>query len=245
MRPPSKTSFLEDVRHHRAAAVAATLHTTPDLASVEDDAGRKPLHVCARQKVSTDFQARAAVATAKALLKAGADVNAVHAIQDDGEEFPGTALWYALAWGRSRLLAGYLLKQGADPNHCLFALVFADDLAAAKMVRKRGAEIDEVGHGETPLIYAVRHRRAAFAEWLLKQGANPNFGDARGFTALHHAVRRRLPDSTLRLLVKCGAEVAAVSSDGTSVSALATRAQRALLGINGEPSKLRARLTAG
>ena len=87
--------------------------------------------------------------------------------------------------------------------------------------------------GETPLIYAMRYRRARFAKWLLSQGANPNFGDGRGLTALHHAVRRRLPDSTLRLLVKNGADVRVASTDGVSVGQLATRAQRRLLEIDG------------
>ena len=77
----------------------------------------------------------------------------------------------------------------------MFALVYADDLASAKLLRRHGARIDEVFDGETPLIYAMRHRRARFAKWLLSQGANPNFSDGRGLTALHHAVRRRLPDS--------------------------------------------------
>lgn len=232
MQTPRKTAFLEDVRNLRAASVAAALRIRPELVSIEDNAGRKPLHVCARQRVATPATARAALATAKALLSAGADVNAVHTIMDDGEAFPGTALWYALAWGRNRLLASHLLKRRADPNHCMFALVFADDLTSARLVRRYGADIDEVGHGETPLIYAVRHQRAEFAEWLLKQGAQPNFRDRRGFTALHHAVRRRLPDATLRLLVRCGADQGAVSTDGVSVAGLATRAQRRLLGLD-------------
>jgi Ankyrin repeats (3 copies) len=113
----------------------------------------------------------------------------------------------------------------------MFALVYADDLAAAKLVRRYGAKLDEVFGGGTPLIYAMRHRRAKFAEWLLKEGANPASRDRRGLTAMHHAVRRRLPDSTLRALLEAGADPAAVSADGVSVGQLATRAQRALLGI--------------
>jgi hypothetical protein len=232
MRTPSKTAFLEDVRKHRAASVASTLKARPEWASVEDGVGRKPLHVCAHQRVSTVAAARAGLSTAKALISAGADINAVHSIQDDGETFPGTALWYALAWGRNRPLAAHLLKLNADPNHCLFALVYADDLSAAKLVRRYRARVDEVGHGETPLIYALRLRRARFAEWLLKEGADANFKDRRGFTALHHAVRRRLPDSTLHGLLRCGASVSALSIDGTSVGQLATRVQRQLLGLH-------------
>src|SRR5690606_22537749 len=113
----------------------------------------------------------------------------------------------------------------------LFALVYADDLPSAKLVRRHQAQLDEVFDGETPLIYAMRHRRAKFAEWLLREGADANFKDRRGFTALHHAVRRRLPDSTLRALLKHGADTEAVSREGVSVGKLATRAQRALLRI--------------
>jgi ankyrin repeat protein len=232
MPTPSKSAFLEAVRKHRADAVSAMLHLQPGFASLADNAGRTPLHICARQKVSTAPQVRAAIATARALLKAGADVNAMHPIQDDGEVFPATALWYALAWGRNPALATIFLKLKADPNHCMFALVFADDLSSAKLLRRYKAEIDEVGHGETPLIYAARHRRAKFAEWLLKEGADPNFRDSRGFTALHHAIRRRLPDSTIRMLVRCGAEVSAVSTDGTSVAQLATRTQKRLIALD-------------
>jgi ankyrin repeat protein len=124
-----------------------------------------------------------------------------------------------------------LLARGSDPNHCLHGLVYADDLASAKLVRRYGARLDELGHGETPLIYAVRHRRARMAEWLLREGADARLRDTRGFSALHHAVRRRLPTSTLRLLVRCGADVRAAADRGVTVGSLATRAQRRLLGL--------------
>jgi ankyrin repeat protein len=207
MSTVSKTAFLGAVKEHRAADVASALRARPEFVSLTDNAGRLPLHICARRKVSTDDEARESVATARALVKAGAEVNAVQPIEDDGEIFPATPLWYALAHGRNRALATYLLKLNADPNHCMFALVFNDDLSSAKLLRKKGADIDEVGQGETPLIYALRYRRVKFAQWLLKEGANPNFRDRRGFSPMHHAIRRRLPDSLRRMLVQYGADV--------------------------------------
>jgi ankyrin repeat protein len=162
----------------------------------------------------------------------GADVNAIHEIPDDGEIFPATALWHALVWGRNRPLGAHLLARGSDPNRCLFGLAWNDDLVSAKLVCRYGAALDEFGHGETPLIYAARHQRARFAEWLLRQGADATLRDRRGFTALHHAVRRRLPSSTLRLLARSGADVRAVADSGATVGSLATRAQRRLLGID-------------
>jgi ankyrin repeat protein len=203
----SKTGFLDAVKNHRAADVTSMLRARPEFVSLTDPKGRQPLQLCARRQVTTPDEARAGVATARALVNAGADVNAVLEIEDDGEIFPATALWHALAWGRNRPLAAYLLKLKADPNHCMFALVFNDDLTSAKLLRRHGADIDEVGQGETPLIYALRHQRVAFAQWLLKEGANPNFKDRRGFSPTDHAVRRRLPDSLLRMLTRYGADV--------------------------------------
>jgi ankyrin repeat protein len=228
----SKTRFIEAVRNWNVKEVAAALHQRPEFVSLVDGAKRTPLHICAGRVASGATKSSAAIATAKVLVEAGATVNAVQPIPDDGEIFPATALWYALAWGRNRPLASYLLRRGADPNNCMFALVYADDLTSAKLVRRHGARIDEVFGGETPLIYAARHRRAKLVEWLLKEGANPNFRDRRGLSALHHAVRRRLPDSTLRALQKAGADAWTVSKDGVSVAQFATRAQKELLGLN-------------
>jgi len=231
LRAASKTRFFELAHECHTSEIAAALRERPELASLRDDRGRTALHVCARRPAGTAAGKRA-LATAKAIVAAGADIDAVHEIRDDGELFPATPLWHALVWGRNRALGAYLLARGADPNHCLHGLVYADDLAAAKLVRRYGTRLDDLGHGETPLIYAIRHSRVACAEWLLKQGADPRIPDRRGYTALHHAVRRRLGAKTLRLLVRCGADVHAAANDGTTASKLATRAQRRLLAID-------------
>jgi ankyrin repeat protein len=231
-RVASKTGFFEAAREWRTADLIAMARDRPELVAARDDQGRTALHVCSRREAKSAANARRALAAAKALVTAGADVNAVHEIPDDGEIFRATALWHALVWGRNRPLGAYLLACGSDPNHCLFGLVWHDDLVSAKLVRRYAAELDELGHGETPLIYAVRHRRARFAEWLLREGADATLRDRRGFTALHHAVRRRLPSSTLRLLVRSGAGVHAAADDGATVASLATRAQRRLLGVD-------------
>jgi ankyrin repeat protein len=230
-RRPSKKTFFEAAREWCADDIAAMARDQPKLVSARDEQNRTALHVCARRAVKSTADTKAALATARALVAAGADVNAIQEIQDDGEIFPATALWQALAWGRNRPLGAYLLAHGSDPSHCLFGIVWNDDLASAKLVRRYGAALDELGHGETPLIYAIRHNRVRIAEWLLRQGADPRLADRRGFTALHHAVRKRLPTSTLRLLARSGADVQAVADNGATVASLATRAQRRLLGI--------------
>ena len=203
----------------------------PDLVAARDASGRTALHVCSRRHPRNAAEVKRSLATAKALVAAGAELNAIQEIADGGELFPATALWQALVWGRNRTLGAWLLARGSEPNHCLHGLVYAGDLVAAKLVRRYGARLDELGHGEPPLIYAMRHTRLELAKWLLREGANARLPDARGFTALHHAVRRRLPSSMLRLLVRCGADVHATAKDGATVGSLATRAQRRLLRI--------------
>jgi ankyrin repeat protein len=230
-RVASKTGFFAAAREWRVADVAAMAHARPELVALRDDRQRTALHVCARRQPKSPAEAKRALATAKALVAAGADVEAIHEIPDDGELFPATTVWQALVWGRNRALGAYLLARGADANHCLFGLVWNDDLAAAKLVRRHGAQLDELGHGETPLIYAVRHERVRLVAWLLEQGADPNVPDRRGFTALHHAVRKRLPTATLCLLRRSGADVHAKAGDGATIASLATRAQRRLLGV--------------
>jgi uncharacterized protein len=232
MPKASKTSFFEAAKRWRAQEVAAALRERPDFASIVDNRGRTALHVCARPEARSAADRAAALATAKALVKAGADINAVQPIRDGQEVFPAMPLWYAVAFGKNRPLATFLLKRKADPNHCLFAMVYADDLPSAKLLRSYGARLDDKFDGETPLIYAARHRRAKLMEWLLREGADANVRDGRGFTALHHAVRRRLPDATLRALLERGADPRAVSQTGVSVADLATRAQKRLFGLD-------------
>ncbi len=228
---PSRTSFFEAAKRWRAEEVAAVLRERPEFASIVDNRGRTALHLCARPEAGSTAAQAAALATAKALVKAGANINAVQPIPDGQELFPAMPLWYAVAFGKNRPLAMFLLKRKADPNHCLFAMVYADDLPTAKLLRRYGARLDDKFNGETPLIYAARHSRAKFMEWLLAESADANMGDARGQTALHHAVRRRLPDATLRALLKRGADPRAVSKTGVTVADLGTRAQKRLLGL--------------
>jgi hypothetical protein len=103
---------------------------------------------------------------AKALLKAGANANAVHDIPDEGGSFKATPLWYAVAWGRNPALVRLLLDGGASPKRCLWACVFSNDLELARTLVKSGAPLDEEFGGETPLEYAVRLKKSAFFRLL-------------------------------------------------------------------------------
>ena len=143
---------------------------TGALARAVDERGRTALHRCARTNGEKDGRDVAdSLLVAKTLLAAGADVNAVHDIPDEGGSFKATPLWYAVAWGRNPRLVKLLLRAGATPKRCLWACVWADDLEMAKTLVKAGAPLDEVSGGETPLAYAVRTKKAAFLRLLRKR----------------------------------------------------------------------------
>ena len=65
----------------------------------------------------------------------------------------------------------------------------------------RGANIDAIAEDEIPLLAAVKYSKFAMAELLLARGANPNFQDSKGMTALHYItwLRKVVVSSTLKL----------------------------------------------
>jgi ankyrin repeat protein len=216
------TRFLNAARRWEIEVVTEALRTQPQLAKATDRSGRSALHLCASAKTAqTRRPLAASVATARVLIAAGADIDAVHEIPDGGERFPARALWHAIARGRNRTLARYLLRQGANPNYCLWAVVWDDDVITAKLLRSYGADLDLTYHGETPLLYATRLRRTRMLRWLLRNGADANRGDGEGRTPLAYAVRRRYSIAEIEELLKFGADAHAAGADGATAMSLA------------------------
>jgi ankyrin repeat protein len=214
--------FLEAVRHWDAEVVAEALRVHPELAAITDRAGRSPLHLCAATAVAGSRRpASASIATARTLLRAGASLDAVQEIPDAGEPFPASPLWHAIARGGNRTLARFLLREGANPDYCLWAVVWSDDVVTARLLHQHGANLDLTFHGETPLLYATRLRRLRMARWLLRHGANPNVADREGLTPLHYAVKRHYSVAEIEELLRHGASTAARARDGATPRSLA------------------------
>lgn len=214
--------FLDAARRWEAPVVAEALRVHPELARIADRTGRTALHLCAGSPASrTRRPLSASVATAKALLAAGADLDAVHEIPDDGDRFPARPLWHAIARGNNRTLARFLLREGANPDYCLWAVVWSDDVVTAKLLHSFGANLDLTFHGETPLLYATRLRRTRIARWLLRHGANPNVADEQGRTPLGYAVRRRYSPTEVAELLRHGADPRIAARDGSSPLSIA------------------------
>jgi ankyrin repeat protein len=216
--------FLDAARRWDAAVVEEALRVHPELATVTDRSGRTALHLCAGASAGkTRRPPSASVATARALLSAGAALDAVQEIPDDGELFPAHPLWHAIARGNNRTLARFLLREGANPDYCLWAVVWSDDVVFAKLLHQHGANLDLTFHSETPLLYATRLRRTRMTRWLLRHGADPNIGDAEGRTPLAHAVRRRYPAAEIEELLRHGADPRVSARDGSTPISLASR----------------------
>lgn len=194
----SKTALFDAAKRWDAAQVARLATDSPDLVKATDPRGRTALHLCAGRAVeSANDPAKAAIATATALLEAGADLDAVQEIADDGEIFPATPLWYAVARGKNLPLVKALLKAGANPDHCLWAAAWANDAAMIKALLKAGSRTELRFAGETPLVYAARLGREAVIPDLVRANASLAARDAKGMTPLDHALRKRLSDKTV------------------------------------------------
>lgn len=180
--------MLECVRGLQWRAVAEALAETPELSEVRDERGRSWLHVCC----SVDPKARGlraadAVRTADILIDAGLRLDEAAFREGD---WKATPLWYAVARGRNHALAKHLLERGSDPEHCLWAAAFNDDVAAIEMLVAAGARVDPVTEDETPFLGAVKTSHFRAAKRLLELGADVDFRDRRGMTALHYMLRK-------------------------------------------------------
>ncbi len=120
-------------------------------------------------------------------------------------------------------MSRFLLKLGARPEHCLWAAAFRDDVDTIDLLVKHGATIDPITEDETPFLSAVKTSHFGAAARLLRHGANVNFQDSKGLTALHYALRKDSAPKHGEMLVRHGADPALRARDGKSPLDLVAR----------------------
>jgi uncharacterized protein len=197
----SKTALFAAARDWDARAVRRALADAPDLVAARDARGRTALHICAGTPLlAQTSHASGSIATARELLKAGADVNVVHEIPDGREVSPATPLWYALARGRNSPLARFLLKAGANPDHCSWTVIWSREPDLVRLLLRADSRPNVRFDGETPLIYAARLGREKEILALVAAGADITVRDAKDRTAADHARRKRLSPTVLSVL---------------------------------------------
>jgi len=216
----SKTRLFQAIKALDVDAVAALLEATPELIRVTDDRRRNPLHFLCSLPADPKTSSRS-LALARRLLDAGLDVNAPAFIEG---AFQATPLWYAISRGQNLPLARFLLKHGSTPENSLWAAAFADNVEAIDLLVKSGASLDPVTEDETPFLGAIKWSRFTAAERLLRHGANVNFQNSKGVTALHMVLKKNSDRKHVEMLLRHGADPTIRSKDGkTSLDLVARR----------------------
>ena len=208
----SRTRLFAAIKALDVETVDRLLEAQPDLLRAVDDRRRNPLHFLCGLPADPKRSARA-LALAGRLLDAGLDVNAPAFVEG---AFQATPLWYAIARGENLPLARFLLKSGSTPENALWAAAFADNLEAIDLLVRSGASLDPVTEDETPFFFAIKWSRFTAAERLLTHGADVNFQDSKGLTALHKVLRKNSDRRHVEMLLRHGADPALRSRDGKS-----------------------------
>jgi ankyrin repeat protein len=211
--------FVRAIKDLDLAAIKAIVSEEPKWLAWAEADGKNALHYLCGVSAAGE-QANTALDILKFFLKKGMDINSIHNIADKNCDFPATPLWYAYTRGRNEKLYKYLLKNGAAPENCMWAIAWYDDVAAAKLFIKYGAKINEKPGLNDLFLGAFGWRKYKFAEWLLNQGADVNAPGPRGYTALMFAVKRKEED-TIKFLLRYGADANKKSEDGMSAMKLA------------------------
>src|SRR6267142_5516422 len=228
----SRARLFRSIKALDLDAVAALLAAQPELTRATDDRRRNPLHfLCSlpASPKSCDLSIR----LARHLLGAGIDIDAPAFVEG---AFRATPLWYSISRGRNLPLARFLLEQGSTPEYCLWAAGFADDVEAIDLLVRHGARVDPVTEDETPFLGAIEWSRFAAAERLLHHGANVNFRNSKGMTALHFLLKKKSDRKHIAMLLGYGADPTIRNGEGKSpLDMVAHRRDHTLLDLLSTP----------
>lgn len=217
----SKTRLIEAVRALDLESVRDQLDAKPSLLGVSDRQGRNLLHLaCGTSSEDLDVTEEHSARVAEFLLDRGMEIDAPY-----GRD-KCTALFEAVARARNPTLVRLLFKRGAKvasaPGGGLFAAGWWDDVENLETLLDHGARIDVVV-GVTPFLASWMWRRFKAAKALALRGADVNYQDKKGRTALHHGVEREYDPALLRWLVEHGASPDIPDREGVSARLRASR----------------------
>jgi ankyrin repeat protein len=182
------TAVIESIKQLRLDAAKRLLDAEPSLLTVTDRDGRNLLHLACSASpeargVSNATQAR----LVSFLLDRGFDIDVP--VGKDA----CTALFFAVARARNPTLVKVLIERGAKPSAApgggLFAAGWWDDVKNLDLLIDAGAQVDVVV-GVTPFLASWCWKRFKAAKFLAVHGADVNYHDRKGRTALHFGVEK-------------------------------------------------------
>lgn len=217
----SKTRLFSSLKALDIEAVKDLLEASPALRQVKDDRRRNALHFLCGLPASEKTRGRT-LKLAEYLLGVGFDVNEPAFIEGDGA-FRATPLWYSISRGRNLPLAQLLLERGSTPEYSLWSAAFSENLEAIDLLVASGARLDPVTEDETPFLGAIKWSRFRAAERLLHHGANVNFQNSKGMTALHFVLKKDSDRRHVEMLLRYGADPRIENRQGQSPLDLVAR----------------------
>jgi ankyrin repeat protein len=217
----SKTALLASVQHLDLAGTKRILAAKPELMTVVDRRGLNLLHIaCAASPAMRGVSESTQQRLVEFLLDQGFEIDL--SVGRDKV----TALFMAVARARNTSLITFLLDRGAQvakaPGGGLFAAGWWDNPKHLALLLDAGAPIDVVV-GVTPFLACWCWKRFDAAKYLATRGADVNFQDRKGKTALHHGVEKEYDPGLLGWLVAHGASPDIDDRDGVSPRLKASR----------------------
>lgn len=217
----SKTGIIDAARFLDLDTTKRLLDAKPALQDVTDRMGRNLLHLaCAASWYKLKVAPQQQVRVVDFLLKRGFGIDVPY-----GKD-ACTPLFEAVARGRNTPLVKMLLARGASvkaaPGGGLYAACWWGDMANLKLLVAAGAPID-VEVGMTPFLAAWCWRQFPAAKYLALQGADVDYHDRKGRTALYWGVEKEYDPALLRWLVKHGASPDIRTREGVSAREKASR----------------------
>lgn len=234
----SKAAILDSVKKLRLDDAKRLLAARPSLADVTDRQGRNLLHVaCAASPEMLGVPESVQLRVVDWLLGQGFSID-----EPFGRD-ACTPLFIAVARARNPRLVSFLIERGASvtnaPGHGLFAGAWWDDVRNLELLLDAGARIDIVV-GVTPFLAAWYWKKFRAAKLLARRGADVDFQDRKGWTALRHGIEKEYEPAILRWLVRQGASPDVPARDGITPRLRASRKRDkrfiAALTGNGTPS---------
>lgn len=219
----SKTRIIESVKNLDLETTTALADAKPSLLTVKNRQGRNLLHLaCSASCTKLKVPETAAVRMVEFLLDRGLDIEEPGLSGRD----PCPPIFFAVAFGRSPAVVRLLIKRGAKataaPGGGLFAAGWWGDTEILDLLIRAGSPIDVVV-GVTPFLASWCWRRFDAAKFLALKGADVNYQDRKGKTALHHGVEKEFDPALLTWLVKHGASPDIADREGISPRLKASR----------------------